>query len=69
MKTKLRVEMDVLKTILADVNITCFADIIIQKMKGIGNAEKSLITNVAVFLQLLNRYLCNMLNSRKIFFN
>ena len=64
MKTKLRVEMDVLKTILADVNITCFADIIIQKMKGIGNAEKSLITNVAVFCNFLI-----VLNSRKIFFN
>ena len=45
--------MDVLRTI-ADVNITCFANIN-KKMKEIGNVEKSLISipNVIVFCNLL----------------
>ena len=37
--------MDVFRTILADLNIMCFADIY-KKMKEIRNAEKSLIPNV-----------------------
>ena len=44
--------MDMLKTILADVNITCFADIY-QKLKEIGNDEKNLITNAFVLCILL----------------
>ena len=44
--------MDVRRTILADVNITCFADIY-KKMKEIENAEKSLITDVVGLCNLL----------------
>ena len=58
---KLGIEMEVLRKILADVNITCFADIY-KNIKEIGNAEKNLIPNVVV-----NCYPCNILHSRKIF--
>ena len=51
-EVKLQVEMDVLTIILADVNITCFADIY-KKMKEIGKVEKSLIANAVVLSNLL----------------
>lgn len=41
-----------LEQILADVNITCFADIY-KNLKEIGNAEKSLIWNVVILCNLL----------------
>ena len=44
--------MDVLTIILADVNITCFADIY-KKMKEIGKVEKSLIANAVALSNLL----------------
>ena len=44
--------MDVLRIILADVNLTCFADIY-ELVKKIWNAEKSLIPNVFVLCNLL----------------
>ena len=49
---KLQVEMNVLRAILADVNIMCFADKY-KKMKEIGNIEKSLTLNTVVLCNLL----------------
>ena len=44
-----------LRTILAEVNITRFADIY-QKLKELENAENSLITDIPRSLQLVNRF-------------
>ena len=44
-----------LRTILAEVNITCFADIY-QKLKELENAENSLITDIPRSLQVVNRF-------------
>ena len=60
--------MDVLRTILVDVIITCFADIY-KKMGEIGNAEKSLIPNVFVLCNLLIVNPTTILQPSKIFFN
>ena len=49
---KFLAEMDVFGTILADVNMTSFADIY-KKMKKIKNTGKSLIPNVVVPWKLL----------------
>lgn len=51
---KLPVEMDLLRTILADVNLTCFADIY-KNMREIGNAVKSLIRQCSCSLELIKR--------------
>lgn len=44
--------MDDLRTKLADINITCFAEIY-KNMREIGKAEKGLIQNVVVLCNLL----------------
>ena len=45
--------MDLLRTILAHVNLTCFVDIY-KNIRGIGKAEKSLMQNVVPHCNLLS---------------
>ena len=69
MKTTSGLKMDVLRTISADINITCFTDINKKKMKEIENGEKSLIPNVFVFCNFLIVNPTTSCTPRKIFFN